>query len=245
MVLLLMFVTAVAAQPTVDHSRWDMLLRRYVSSDGIVDYRTLKERDHSALDGYLSSLAAADPTPLSKDERLAFWINAYNACVFKGVLDHYPMKSVKDVKGFFDKIRYQIAGTPLTLNDIEARGRALGDWRIHFAVVCASSSCPYLRNEAYVPGRLDAQLTDQLKRFLADSARGLRVEADTLWISKIFKWYAKDFIPSGSITAQMLLPLLTPYLDPARAQALQPQRLTVNFMDYDWSLNDTAQAVAK
>ena len=213
-------------------------MHRYVNGAGLVDYRALRERDRAALDGYLASLAEVDAARLPREEQLALWINAYNACVFAGVLDRYPVRSVKNVMGFFDRIRYQIAKGSLTLNEVEGRGRALGDWRVHFAVVCASSSCPFLRNEAYAPARLDAQLADQLRRFLTDPTRGLRAEGDTLWVSKIFKWYAKDFIPSGPLAPQTLLPLIRSSLEPARAQAIQPQRLTLKFLDYDWSLNE-------
>ena len=230
----------VGAEPYVDHGAWDVLVRAHVNSEGVVDYAALGQR-RATLEAYLATLADADVASLSRDEQLAFWINAYNACVVKGVLDRYPIKSVKEVKGFFDTIRYQVGGRLLTLNEIEANGRALGDWRLHFAVVCASSSCPFLRNEAYVPARLDAQLSDQVRRFLADASRGLRVDGGVLWVSKIFKWYAKDVVPTGPMTAKTLIPVITPYLALVLAQALAPQQLTLKFMDYDWSLNALAQ----
>lgn len=224
------------AAHAVDHRVWDGILRQHVNESGLVRYATLHENRH-ALEAYLASLADVETTHLEQQERLAFWINAYNACVFKGVLDHPGIASVKEVKGFFDKIRYPVGGWSLTLNEIEEQGRALGDWRIHFAVVCASSSCPFLRNEAYVAARLDEQLADQLRRFLADPLRGLRVEGNVLWVSKIFKWYAKDFVPKGSLTAKTLVPLLSPSLEPAVSQAVGQPRLTVKFLEYDWSLN--------
>ncbi|MBI2495090.1 MAG: DUF547 domain-containing protein [Candidatus Omnitrophica bacterium] len=235
----------VSAEPRVDHSAWDAILKRYVNGAGLVNYAAVKE-DRAALDGYLASVSTVDVTSLSRDAKLAFWINAYNACVIKGVLDHYPVKSVKGIKGFFDAIRYPIAGASLTLNEIEARGRALGDWRIHFALVCASSSCPFLRNEAYVPERIDEQLSDQARRFLADPSRGLRLDDanGVLWVSNIFKWYAKDFLPSAPLSADGLLSVLSPYLDAATVPALRQRKLQLKFLDYDWSLNDqTAEGV--
>ena len=225
----------VAAEQHVDHSAWGGLLHRYVKA-GLVDYEGLKA-ERETLDRYLASLADVDPaTWPSREEQLVFWINAYNACVFKGVLDHYPLKSVKDVKGFFDKLRYRVAGRDLTLNEIEAEGRALRDWRIHFAVVCASASCPPIRSEAYAADRLDAQLTEQVRQFLKNSRDGLRLESPTLFMSSIFKWYAKDFV-SGPETAASLLAVLEPHLDPAVAEAARGKQLALKFLPYDWSLN--------
>ncbi len=237
--LALAVVRSAAAEQAVDHSVWDRLLHRYVQ-DGLVDYQALSSNDRADLDRYLSSLKTVVPGQLpTKDAELAFWINAYNAFVFKGVLDHYPLKSVKDVKGFFDSIPYSIAGGELTLNQIEAKGRALGNFRIHFAVVCASSSCPILRSEAYVPERLAAQLTEQATQFLSKPQRGFRIEGDTVWISKIFKWYARDFIPGGKMTLDTLLPVIRPYLSlEIAAQLGQPAKFKLKFMEYDWTLNN-------
>ena len=229
---------AAAAEPPFDHARWDALLKRYVNH-GLVDYKGL-QREREQLTQYIAQLKVANPAALpSQKEQLAFWINAYNAMVISGVLDHAPIKSVKEVKGFFDAIRYQVGGASLTLNEIEARGRALGDWRIHFAVVCASSSCPLLRSEAYVPDRLEAQLAEQTTQFLRDSSRGFRVEdaKRMLWVSKVFKWYAEDFVPKAPLTSDGLVAVLAPFLDPHAVQTLQQQKFTLKFLDYDWTLN--------
>jgi hypothetical protein len=224
------------AAAQADHAAWDALLKRYVSAEGLVDYAGWRA-DRAGIGAYIAGLAKTDVTLWPKAEQLAFWINAYNACVIEGVLERPGLTSVKDVKGFFDAIRYPVAGESLTLNEIESRGRALGDWRLHFAVVCASSSCPLLRHEAYVPDRLNEQLADQVRRFLADSQRGLRVEGATLWLSKIFQWYDTDFVPQGRLSAQTLVPLLAPYLAPEQAAAAGQPGLRVKFMAYDWSLN--------
>jgi hypothetical protein len=118
------------AEQQVDHAGWDALLRAHVNSEGLVDYAALGQQ-RAALEAYLTTLADADVASLPRDEQLAFWINAYNACVVKGVLEHYPIKSVKEVRGFFDTIRYQVGGRLLALNEIEVQSRALGEWRIH------------------------------------------------------------------------------------------------------------------
>ena len=227
--------SAAASSRDVEHTPWDELMERYVA-DRTVSYVGIA-REQPALERYLASLAKTDPAQLpSNRARLAFWINAYNACVIQGVLDHQPIASVKDVKGFFDRLRYRVAGRDLTLNEIEHEGRALGDWRIHFGVVCASKGCPPIRSEAYAAEWLEAQLTDQLKAFLKNSRDGLRVEGSTLFVSSIFKWYAKDFV-QGKLTAEALVDVLEPYLDRPVVEAVRGKRLALKFLPYDWSLN--------
>jgi len=221
---------------------WDLLLKRHVAS-GLVDYEGFRQ-DRAALDRYVVSLQDVQPSQLgSREAQLAFWINAYNANVVKGVLDRYPIASVKEVKGFFDRIRFRVAGRELTLNEIEGEGRALGDWRIHFAVVCASSSCPLLRAEAYAADRLDAQLAEQTRQFLDNPRRGLRIEGGTLWVSKIFDWYTTDFVPAKELgllrrlTPEKLLSVLAPYLTPEMGRLIRQRTLELRFTEYDWSLN--------
>ena len=211
-------------------------MERFVS-DGRVDYAGFM-RERTALEAYLTQVATADPARLpSQRAQLAFWINAYNACVVKGVLDHHPLSSVKDVKGFFNRIRYRVAREDLTLDEIEARGRALGDWRIHFALVCASASCPPIRSEAYQADWLEPQLAEQVKAFLKDARHGLRLEGNALWVSSIFKWYDEDFVPRRKMVPGRLLPVLEPYLSPEVLAATKGKSLTVKFLNYDWSLN--------
>ena len=114
---------------TALHVPWHTLLQRYVR-EGLVDYRGLQAASTLLIE-YLAALKAVELGTLKRrEDQLALWINAYNACVVKGVLDHYPIRSVKDVKGFFDRLPCEAAGFSLTLNEIEAKGRALGDWRI-------------------------------------------------------------------------------------------------------------------
>ena len=232
---MLLWITLPAAWAATDHAAWDALLRRHVDARGRVNYQGLA-KDRGELDAYLGALASAAAPEGSPADRLAFWINAYNACVVKGVLDRYPVRSVKEINGFFDKIRCQVAGAARTLNEIEAQGRALGDWRIHMAVVCASTSCPWLRPEAYVGQALEAQLTDAAQQFLRDPSRGLRIDGGTLWASSIFTWYARDFTPSWRLTPAALIAVLSPYLDPAFARAAGAAR-PLKFLEYDWTLN--------
>lgn len=223
------------------HGVWGTVLRRHVR-DGRVDYRGLAA-DRQVLDAYLEALREVDVSQLPTDDhRLAFWINVYNASVVQGVLDHESLRSVKEIDGFFEAIRHRVAGGDLTLNEMEQAGRALGDWRVHFALVCASLSCPTLRSDAYDPMRLDGQLTEQTIEFLQDPVRGLRLEGSTLWVSELFKWYATDFVPSagglfGRLHPRALVDVLEPYLDGEVRDALRMHARTVTYLDYDWSLN--------
>ena len=228
------------SQPVVDHALWDQLLKRHVKQ-GRVDYQGF-QADREALERYLALVKLVDPNGLhSVRTQLVFWINVYNACVVKGVLDHAPLRSVKDVRGFFDQFKYEVAGESLTLNEIERKGRACGDFRIHFALVCASSSCPPLRSEAYAPERVDAQLDEQGRLFLRDPIRGARLEGHTVWLSQIFKWYKRDFanskLSAALISDEKILSAIEPYLDAPLQAAIHGKPLLIRFMDYDWSLN--------
>lgn len=231
---LLLFVAAWAAEPPrIDHGPWDQLLRRSVR-EGLVDYDGFK-RDRRALDQYLAMLQQS-PATLSREGQLAFWINGYNATVVAEVLDHEPVQSVKDIRGFFTGTRHRLGGESLTLNQIEAKARDFGDWRVHVALVCASTSCPLLRSEAYAPERLIEQLADQARRFLSNPQWGQRVEGGSWRVSKIVQWYAGDFV-HGALTVESLVETLAPYLEAPEVARIREQARTLKFLDYDWSLN--------
>ncbi len=231
-----------SAADQIDVAPLDQLLHATVHEDQ-VDYHAVAQQ-RQQLDAYLNQAKDLRPELFpTAQAQMAFWINTYNATVIKAVIDHAPVRSVKEISGFFDKLRYPVAGQQLTLNEIEARGRALGDSRIHYGIVCASSSCPPIRAEAYQPDRVIQQLEDQARRFLNNPSQGVRVDGTTLWASKIFDWYAADFMPSGRFgvlhrpqTADVA-PVILPYLEPALAQQVQAQPLKLKFMAYDWTLN--------
>ncbi len=181
---------------------------------------------------------------MTQDEAIAFWVNAYNAVVVKHVLDRYPgIESVKAVEGFFDRFTFPVAGAELTLDEIEGRARELGDPRVHFAVVCASTSCPDLLDEPFRGDRLEAQLAAQTRRFLADPEKGMRWEPEsgTLWLSSIFKWYAGDFTGGSTVVAFFarggVADWVRAQLPPERAAEIGDS-VKVRYLDYDWSLND-------
>lgn len=222
---------------------WARVLEEHQERGG-VDYAALK-RDRADLDTYLASLAGVRPAALDEDEGLAFWINAYNAVVVHHVLERYPgIENVKLVDGFFDRITFPVAGEELTLDQIEQRGIDLGDERIHFAVVCASTSCPDLRDEPYVAERLDEQLREQTRAFLSDESKGLRYdrEANTAHLSSIFKWYAGDFTGGSTVVAFFarggVLEWVIEHSPDELARVLERNDPSVRYLDYDWSLND-------
>jgi Protein of unknown function, DUF547 len=259
MVKPMLFVLALAALAAVragaepgrpDSAAWDRALHRYGHAGGL-DYAGLKA-DRGDLDAFLASLAGVDLQRLTRDQRLAFWINAYNAVVADFVLARYPgLESVRKVDGFFDRFTRPVAGEPRTLNQIEEEARKL-DPRVHFAVVCASASCPDLRGEAYDAERIDRQLEEQTASFLANRDKGLRYDAaaNTLWLSSIFKWYAGDFTGGSTVVAYFfgrgkVVDWVLPHLgDRALADTLRGADPSVSYLDYDWSLNDRPQPAA-
>jgi hypothetical protein len=209
------------------HEPWDRLLARYVDDDGQVAYRALQGNDAAMLDAYLASLAAADPNAWSRDEQLAFWLNAYNAIIVKGVLLGQSPESFLGRTRFFRFYAQKVAGEERSPEDIEhgiLRAR-FGEPRIHFALVCASTSCPKLRREAYRADRVDAQLEEQTRDFIGDPRRN-QFAANEVRLSMIFRWFAEDFEKAaGSV--------------PAFIRRFRPAEGTpaIDYLDYDWTLN--------
>jgi hypothetical protein len=193
----------------------------------------------------VASLAQSDPERLaSRAERLAFWINAYNALAIETVLRAWPVASIRDAGSWLRPVwrreAGRVGGRPRSLDEIE-HGilRPLGEPRIHAAIVCASVSCPSLRREPFAPERLEAQLDDALRRFLADPRKGYRSDRarERVAISKIFDWFAEDFGGGERERLAFLLPYLP---EPERAWlAPRIDRVEVDHLAYDWSLNGT------
>lgn len=241
-----------------DHATFDTLLKKHVvlSADGgasTVDYQSLQQ-DQKLLDAYLAKLAEvsrADFDTWEKAEQLAFLINAYNGWTLKLIVEKYPdLDSIKDLGSFFrspwKKSFIPLLGETRSLDDIEhglIRGSArYNEPRIHFAVNCASIGCPALKNEAYQAERLEEQLEEATTLFLADRTRNRLGEDNTLEISSIFKWYEEDF-ESGWRGAATLGQFLALYgsslgLDAAQIEQLKKGKYDIDFLDYDWGLND-------
>lgn len=215
-----------------DHGAWDGLLGKYVRR-GAVAYKKWHGASASrgTLDGYLESLATADPKAIpGRDERMAFWINAYNACVIDMVLDRYPLKSVMDVPDFFKIKVCKVAGEIRSLDGIEKgvlRRQPFGDPRLHFALNCASKSCPPLLSKAWTGKGMSRALDKAAKGFITQGG-GARVEGGKLHISKLFEWYADDFKKSAP-TSHAYIGKYLP--------AAGDESLPVAYDEYDWSLN--------
>ncbi len=223
------------AAETFDHGPWSTILERYVDDDGRGAFRDLAARDGATLDAYLAALATADPGGWTRDEQLAFWINAYNALIFRAVLDGHSAESLFGRYRMFWRYRRVVAGAERTPDDIENRIiRPMGESRIHFALVCASASCPKLLRRAWRAATLEADLDAQTRRFVNDPARNrIAPGAPALGLSAIFDWYDEDF--GGSDDA--LRAYVARFSDEPSRAYLTEQRPEVEFLDYDWSLN--------
>ena len=222
----------------VDHSLFAALLDRHVDQ-GVVDYQSF-QKDEADLDRYLEMLAAVDPAGLSKNERFAFYTNAYNAWTIKLILSRYPdIRSIKDFGGLFSspwkKKIARIDGKVLTLDYIEHEilRKQFKDPRVHFAVNCASKGCPPLQGEPFTGERLDEQLNRAAVQFI-NTPRFNRLEGDILWVSRIFDWFGEDF-------DQDVLGTFIRYAEPQFKSELERNRarIKIRHLDYDWSLNGT------
>jgi hypothetical protein len=210
------------------HQLWDELLQKYVSESGNVNYLGLS-KERAELYGYIRILQISKPTDNNThNEKLAYWINAYNAFTIDLILRHYPIKSIKEIKDPWEQRLWQLGEKWYNLNEIEHHIlRKMNEPRIHFAIVCASFSCPKLKNEAYTSENLDEQLTEATKTFLTDDKRN-SIASDHLELSKIFQWFAKDFKQDGS-----LIDFLNKYSDIEISDKAKKR-----FKDYNWDLND-------
>jgi len=222
--------------PPISHQAWDDLLSTYVKQNGDVDYASWA-KDRESLEAYLNLLQDHGPSHTwTRAEQMAYWINAYNAFTIEIILRHYPLSSIKDIGGNYTFVNsvwdlkfFKIAGQEMDLNTIEHRilRQEFGDPRIHFAINCASFSCPRLRNEAYTPERLEDQLEDQA-RYLINNPRKNRISEDRVELSMIFKWYEVDF--------EEELPLKA-YINRYASLPLKEEN-DIEYIDYDWSLNE-------
>jgi hypothetical protein len=241
--LLARAVHAACSPADHSHAQWSAILERWVQ-DGGLDYGGLQHEGQAPLAAYLASLSgtcAEDYERWTHAQRIAFWINAYNAFTVRLILDHHPIASIRRIgwlpgAAFREKFipMQGLKGGTISLDEIEhgTLRSAFREPRIHFALVCASRSCPPLRREAYRGMDLDRQLDDQTRTFLRDPTKN-RVDptARTLYLSPIFKWFAGDFeAAAGSLPAYV-----APYLG---SDTTSVSDYRVEFLDYDWSLND-------
>ena len=216
----------------IDHSPFDELLRANVRN-GVVNYPAFQ--DNPAFRKYIEDLAK--PVRLeSKTDQLVYYINAYNALAIEGILQGLSPSSLLGRARYFKFKDWALNGRTITLYDLEHKViRPLGESRIHFAIICASKSCPFLRSEAYVPARLDAQLDEQARQFVNDKFRNrFDPVTRTAHLSEIFKWFDEDFKAAAGSVQKYIARYAA---DPAVARGLAADEYSVEWIDYDWNLN--------
>ncbi|MDP5081888.1 MAG: DUF547 domain-containing protein [Winogradskyella sp.] len=220
--------TEIIYNEAFDHALFNDLLQKHVSNAGNVNYIGFKN-DSNTLQRYIELLKTYQPSDSwTKNDKLAYWINAYNALTIDLVIRNYPLKSIKDIKDPWDQRLWQFGEKWLNLNAIEHEIlRKMDEPRIHFAIVCASISCPKLENEAFTAAKLEDQLTNATMVFLMDKSKN-ELSEDTIKISKIFKWFKSDFEQGGS-----LIDFLNEYSDITISEKAKK-----SFTDYNWDLNN-------
>ena len=231
------------------YSTWNQALNQF-AKDGGFNYKALK-KDPALLNDFLksiSTLSKKEYEEWNKDQKITFWINAYNALAIKVILDHYPPKrglswkavaypetSIQQIPNVWDRNLAEIFGEDYSLNRIEhgTLRKEFEEPRIHFALVCAARGCPPLRKEAYVPERLNAQLDDQARQFFSNPEKAkYDAEDNVLHLSPILRWFGKDFENDGGPTS-----FAKKYM-PTKAGQKLSDKTKIKWLDYDWSLNE-------
>ncbi len=244
---------AFALDKPFDHSTWDQFLKQFVNEKGEVNYRAVHQ-DSKLLNEYFSQLEKIDGIDFEnwpREEKLALWINAYNAGVIKAIAQAYPIKSIQQIPGIWDQQFIRVGLLSYSLNGIHHR-QLIGvfhDEKIHAALACGGKSCPRLIGEAYTGPRVEGQLFVAVKRFISDPEfNKIKTGDSKVWLSKIFKWYGSDFkLDFGAdendrgITGEeyAVLSFFNHYLEDAeKIQYLQEARYKIKYLPFDWDLND-------
>lgn len=232
LVLALVGSGQIQAQDIHKHKLWNQVLEKYVNNDGNVNYKALKN-NHENLDAYLDRINENPPQPSwSENQKKAYLINAYNAFTLKLILENYPLESIRDIGGLFNNPFTtefaNIGNKDYSLDDIE-KGMLLkmGDPRVHFAVNCASESCPKLQNEAFVASKLDQQLDSAAREFINSDKNEL--SSDAARLSKIFKWYSSDF----ETDENSVIDFINRY-----SKEKISEDAAISFLPYSWKLNE-------
>jgi hypothetical protein len=255
-----------ADQEPFSYDHYAALLKTRVNDEGLVDYKGLKA-ERARLDAYATAIANVDPGEFEKwsdPQKIAFWINAYNGLTLIAIIDHYPIEpswlksfrypenSIRQIPGVWTDLEFTVMGRNMTLDGIEhdTLRADFNEPRIHVALVCAALGCPVLRNEPYTGARLDAQLDDQSKRFVNNPEK-LRIDRKdgVVYLSSIFKWFGDDFIKTYGTTEKFadfddaeraVLNYITQYVSHSDADFLRKGDYSIEYLSYDWTLNDQA-----
>lgn len=232
-------VNAQDSKPHMDHSAFDQLLKSYVDDEGFIDYAGLR-KERKKLQNYLATLGRIFPdSSWSNNEKIAYWINLYNAFTTELVLQYYPLESIKqigrEIPLFYgddpwDIEFIQVGSTLYNLDRIEHEvlREQFHDSRVHYALVCAASSCPNLRREVYTGDGLDAQLNNQAIQFINDPRKNT-IGADEIKVSEIYDWYSDEFFAEQN---------LIEYINQLSGYVLDKD-IKVTYIPFDWSLNDS------
>jgi Protein of unknown function, DUF547 len=230
-ILLVMISMIANAEQPIDvfFKKSDLFFKSFVT-DSKVDYLALNS-DATLLNETLEIAAKIDVKQLDQNNYKAFWINTYNLLVIKGIVDNYPVKSVQDIKGFFDKKNFDVAQQRMSLKKIEETmlKKVLKDPFLNFVLVCASNGCPPLIDKAYLPETIDKQLEEQT-RISINNPNFIRVnkETKTIEVSEMFEWYREDFINNEYKVITFLNKYRTDKID---------ENWAVEYYKYDWTLN--------
>ena len=253
-------------QTVISYEAYGEVLASQVNGRGMVNYRNLKANPKRLL-VFLHTLAQLDPQVFQtgdEQEKIAFWINAYNALTLKAIIDHYPIRaplfsssrllyprsSIRQIPGVWDNLRFTVMGRGITLDEIEHQvlRKQFNEPRLHMALVCAAQGCPPLRDEPYAGPALAQQFGDQTRRFLANPEK-FRIDRGgrTVYLSPIFKWFGEDFVKTyGTDTKfqkfsreeRAVLNFIHSYLNDQDQEYLQQGNYTISHLSYDWSLNE-------
>lgn len=253
LVILMLLIPAVSAHAGApDYASYGKALTAYVDAQGSVGYRGLKAQPQD-LEAFLQSIAQLSPADYqgrTNDEKIAFWINAYNALTLKAIIDRYPVKSIREIDGIWKKVQFTVMGKAMTLDAIEHEvlRAQFKEPRIHAALVCAAKSCPPLRNEPYHGSTLNDQLEDQMRKFLSrPTSFNVDPKANTVFLSEVFKWFGEDFVRvSGSEIAipglddkeSAVMKIVIRYVRPEIGDSLLRGGYRIEHLPYDWSLNE-------
>ncbi|MEA5500628.1 DUF547 domain-containing protein [Limnoraphis robusta Tam1] len=243
-------VTLAATEP-FSYQNYQQILSIYVDENGNVNYKALKENRQN-LDKFNASLATLSPQSFenwTEKEKIAFWINAYNSLTLLAIIENYPTKSIRDIPGVWTKLQFNVMGKEVTLDEIEHKILRVqfNEPRIHMGLVCASIGCPLLLQEPYTGDKLDEQLDEQTRKFIALNQNfKIDKQNNQVYLSSIFKWFGEDFIPSfkaqdkftGSDKERAVLNFVSQYLNESEQKYLINGKYQIKYLDYDWSLND-------
>ena len=230
-IVLLLLAKTNATNAQVEHSSFTKLLQNHVSESGFVNYQKLKKNE-AQLDSYLNLLSANTPKKTwTRNTKMAYLINLYNAYTLKLILLNYPVESIKDIGGIlsspFTSDFIPFNGEEISLDDVE-KGMLLklNEPRVHFAINCASKSCPKLQNEAFEAETLEKQLETATKTFINSDLN--KISKNKLQLSKIFKWYASDFETAN----QSIIDFINKY-----TKTRINKEAEIDYLDYSWKLN--------